>query len=215
MAHVIRFRLDDAACAQLVALRERARTHPVTVGHADDGVRHADTHEAGPVRAEWLAAGHAGGAPQSTSGPDAHGRAAAPTPAGADRPTVVVAAAYVVPPPARAALAAELRLLRLPALWLATLGAPAGRPDHLVLAAVVDTEMLAVHTAVHDALAGRVRGPVAEHLPGSWIPHCVLATGDAATTAAAFARLHPVEAVRARVTGVEVHDTVTGATEPI
>lgn len=134
---------------------------------------------------------------------------------GADRPGVVVAAATQIPPPARAALAAELRLLRLPSLWLATLGTPAGRPGQLVLAAVVDTELLAVHTAVHDTLAGRVRGPVAEHLPGSWLPHCVLATGDAAGTAAAFASLHPLDAVRARVTGVEIHDTVTGAVEPV
>ncbi|MGD9529704.1 2'-5' RNA ligase family protein [Pseudonocardia sp.] len=182
MAHVIRFRLDDAACARLVALRERAATATAacTADGASDG---AAVRAGGRSDAGW--------------------------------PAVVVAAATAVPPPARAALAAELRLLRLPSLWLATLGAPAGRPDHLVLAAVVDTEVLAVHAAVHDALAGRVRGPVAEHLPGSWLPHCVLAIGDAATTAAAFARLHPVEAVRARVTGVEVHDTVTGATEPI
>lgn len=173
MAHVIRFRLDDAACARLTALRARAA--------------------AAPTRAP---------APAATS-------------AGSDRSGVVVAAATAVPPAARAALADEIRLLRLPSFWLATLGAPAGRPDHLVLAAVVDTELLAVHTAVHDALAGRVRGPVAEHLPGSWLPHCLLATGDTAATAAAFARLHPVEAVRARVTGLEIHDTVTGSVEAV
>ena len=70
-----------------------------------------------------------------------------------------------------------------------------------MLAAVVDTELLAVHAAVHDALAGRVRGPVAAYLPGAWLPHCVLAT---ARPAAAFAALHPVEPVRARIVGVEV-----------
>ena len=79
-------------------------------------------------------------------------------------------------PAARAALADELRVLALPTVWLATLGSTAGRPDELVLAAVVDTELLAVHTAVHDALAGRVRGPVAAYLPGAWLPHCVLAS---------------------------------------
>ena len=74
-----------------------------------------------------------------------------------------------------------------------------------MLAAVVDAELLAVHAAVHDALAGRVRGPVAAYLPGAWLPHCVLAT---ARPAEAFAALHPVTPVRAKVTGVAV-DTHT------
>jgi hypothetical protein len=116
-----------------------------------------------------------------------------------DEPGVIVAAAAAVPPAAREALDAELRLLAIPSIWLATLGTVAGRPDELVLAAVVDAELLAVHAAVHDALAGRVRGPVAAYLPGTWLPHCVLAT---AQPAAAFATLHPVEPIRARVTGV-------------
>jgi hypothetical protein len=116
-------------------------------------------------------------------------------------PAVAVAAAASVPSPAREALAAEVALLALPSLWLATLGTVAGRPDELVLAAVVDAELLAVHAAVHDALAGRVRGPVAAYLPGAWLPHCVLATGRLAE---AFAALHPVEPVRARVLAVEV-----------
>ncbi|MHA6785726.1 2'-5' RNA ligase family protein [Pseudonocardia saturnea] len=116
-------------------------------------------------------------------------------------PAVTVAAATAVPPPARAALEDELRLLVLPSIWLATLGTVAGRPDELVLAAVVDAELLAVHAAVHDALAGRVKGPVAAYLPGTWLPHCVLATERPAE---AFAALHPVRPVRARVVGVEV-----------
>ncbi|MDT7574717.1 MAG: hypothetical protein QOH17_1050 [Pseudonocardiales bacterium] len=125
--------------------------------------------------------------------------AAAGIPVPRDEPGVTVAAAASVPPAARAALDAELRLLAIPSIWLATLGTVAGRPDELVLAAVVDAELLAVHAAVHDALAGRVRGPVAAYLPGTWLPHCVLAT---AHPAAAFAALHPVEPIRARVTGV-------------
>lgn len=116
-----------------------------------------------------------------------------------DEPGVTVAAAAAVPSVAREAVAAELRLLAIPSVWLATLGTVAGRPDELVLAAVVDVELLAVHAAVHDALAGRVRGPVAAYLPGTWLPHCVLAT---ARPAEAFAVLHPVEPIRARVTGV-------------
>jgi hypothetical protein len=127
--------------------------------------------------------------------------AAAGGAAPADEPAVVVAAATAVPDAARAALDAEVALLALPSLWLATLGTVAGRPDELVLAAVVDAELLAVHAAVHDALAGRVRGPVAAYLPGAWLPHCVLATGRPADV---FAALHPVEPVRARVLGVEV-----------
>ena len=93
-----------------------------------------------------------------------------------ERPALTAAAAVAIPPAARTALADELRVLALPTVWLATLGSTAGRADELVLAAVVDTELLAVHTAVHDALAGRVRGPVAAYLPGAWLPHCVLAS---------------------------------------
>jgi len=124
----------------------------------------------------------------------------------ADRPTLTAAAAVAIPPTARAALADELRMLSLPTVWLATLGSTAARPDELVLAAVVDTELLAVHSAVHDALAGRVRGPVAAYLPGAWLPHCVLAS---MTPATAFPVLHPVEPVRARIEGVEVYPRET------
>ena len=116
-------------------------------------------------------------------------------------PSVTVAAASTVPAAAREELAAGMRMLALPSIWLATLGTVAGRPDELVLAAVVDAELLAVHAAVHDALAGRVRGPVAAYLPGGWLPHCVLAVERPAE---AFAALHPVSPVRARVVAVEV-----------
>jgi hypothetical protein len=125
--------------------------------------------------------------------------AAAGIPVPGDEPAVTVAAATAVPPAARHALDEELRLLSIPSVWLATLGTVAGRPDELVLAAVVDAELLAVHAAVHDALAGRVRGPVAAYLPGAWLPHCVLAT---ARPAEAFAVLHPVTPVRAEVVAI-------------
>ncbi len=118
----------------------------------------------------------------------------------AGRPAVTAAAAVAVPAAARVALATELAGLALPSIWLATLGTVAGRPDELVLAAVVDAELLAVHAAVHDALAGRVKGPVAAYLPGSWQPHCVLGTER---PAAAFAALHPVTPVRARIVAVD------------
>jgi hypothetical protein len=124
-----------------------------------------------------------------------------------ERPALTAAAAVAIPPAARTALADELRVLALPTVWLATLGSTAGRADELVLAAVVDAELLAVHTAVHDALAGRVRGPVAAYLPGAWLPHCVLGVS---LPAAAFAALHPVEPVRAQVVGVEIADARTG-----
>jgi hypothetical protein len=151
MGHAVRFRLDDAAAAELTALRARL---------AARGIH---------------------------------------TPA--EEPAVIAAAAAVVPAAARTVLAEELATLALPSVWLATLGTVAGRPAELVLAAVVDAELLAVHAAVHDALAGRVKGAVAAYLPGSWLPHCVLATER---PAAAFAALHPVSPVRARVVAVEV-----------
>jgi hypothetical protein len=151
MAQTVRFRLDDAACAELSGLRGRLAAHGIAVP--------------------------------------------------AEPPVVTAAAAAAIPQAARDTLAAELRLLALPSIWLATLGTVAGRPDELVLAAVVDTELLAVHSAVHDALAGRVRSPLAAYLPGTWLPHCVLAT---ARPAEAFALLHPVPTVRARVVDVAV-----------
>jgi hypothetical protein len=151
VAQTVRFRLDDAACAELTALRARVAAHGI----------------------------------------------AAP----ADPPSVIAAAAGTIPPSTRDALTAEVRLLALPSIWLATLGTVAGRPDELVLAAVVDAELLAVHGAVHDALAGRVRSPLAAYLPGTWLPHCVLATERPAE---AFALLHPVPTVRARVVAVDV-----------
>lgn len=151
MSQTVRFRLDDAAVAELTALRARISGAGIAV-------------------------------PPTT-------------------PAVTVAAAASIPAAAREALASELRLLALPSIWLATLGTVAGRPDELVLAAVVDAELLAVHAAAHDALAGRVRSPVAAYLPGTWLPHCVLATERPAE---AFALLHPVVPVRARVVEVEV-----------
>src|SRR5690606_41289286 len=90
------------------------------------------------------------------------------TPAGA--PSVIAAAAGAIPQAAREALAAEEGMLALPSIWLETLGTVAGRPDEHVLAAVVDAALLAVHSAAHDALAGRVRSPGAGHLPGSGAP---------------------------------------------
>jgi len=130
--------------------------------------------------------------------PAARGIAVPSTPA-----AVTVAAATMIPAAAQEVLAAELRLLVLPSIWLATLATVAGRPDEVVLAAVVDAELLAVHAAVHDALAGRVRGPVAAYLPGAWLPHCVLATDRPVE---AFATLHPVVPVRARITDVIVEN---------
>ena len=60
--------------------------------------------------------------------------------------------------------------------------------------AVVDAELLAVHAAVHDALAGPGARAGAAYLPGAWLPHCVLASTKPRD---AFAALHPVEPVRA------------------
>ena len=128
------------------------------------------------------------------------------------RPDVTVAAAATVPRPARDALVSELRLVALPALWRATLGPVTGDAGRLVLAPDTDPEVLAVHTAVHDVLAGRVRSPFAAHLPGSWLPHVVLALSRPAQ---AFTLLHPVAPVRARITAVELHDTRTGETDTL
>ena len=127
-------------------------------------------------------------------------------------PTVTFAAAAQIPAAARVELTEALRGLSLPSLWLATLGSVAGHDDDLVLCAIVDTELLAVHSAVHDALAGKVRSPFGSYLPGAWLPHVVLAHERPAD---AFALLHPIRPVRAAIEGVEIADTRDGSSEPL
>lgn len=131
-----------------------------------------------------------------------------------DRLRVTFARAGSIPRRTRDRLCAELSLLTLPELWLATLGSTPGAQGSLVLAAIVDPELLALHSAVHDVLAGAVRAPSAYHLPGWWVPHCVLAGGvDDTALAAGFAALHPVVPVRARIIAIGVTDTRTGDVE--
>jgi hypothetical protein len=130
------------------------------------------------------------------------------------RPSVTLAAAGTIPAATRKALRAELRLLSLPNLWLSTLGTFPAEDAVLLLSAVVDTELLAVHSTVHDVLAGKVTNPSAYHFPGAWIPHCPLArsiTSD--QLAAGFAALLPLEPVRAKIHEVGIADTRTGEVE--
>ncbi|RLK59814.1 2'-5' RNA ligase family protein [Actinokineospora cianjurensis] len=126
-------------------------------------------------------------------------------------PHVTFAMASDIPARTRAALKADLRVLSIPNLWLYTLSAFSHTENVLMLGAVVDTELLAVHSAVHDVLAGKVKNPNSYYLPGSWVPHCTLAHGMAdEQTAVAFRALFPVEPVEARVARVAILDTATG-----
>lgn len=126
-------------------------------------------------------------------------------------PHVRFAAAGAIPPRTVQALRGDLRVLSLPELWLSTLGTFAAAQGRLWLGAVVDTELLAVHSAVHDVLAGAVRQPSAAYLPGSWVPHCTLAEElTAAQLGAAVEALHPVSPVRAGIAEVAITDTRTG-----
>ena len=127
-------------------------------------------------------------------------------------PHLTFAAAGTIGPKVRAELREDLSRLWLPDLWLHALAATEG---HLHLTAVVDGELLAVHSAVHDVLAGRVKHPDARHLPSSWTPRCTLLEGEDHEVARAFAALHPVTPVRARVRQVAVVDTQTGGTDPL
>ncbi len=131
-------------------------------------------------------------------------------------PHITLAAGASIPAKARAAVRTEIELLALPGVWLSTLGTFPNPTNVLMLAAVVDTELIAVHSAVHDGLAGKVHHPSALHLPGSWVPHCTLAERiTPAQLAAGFARLHPVAPIRATLGPVVVLDTATGSTEPL
>ncbi|GAA1264115.1 2'-5' RNA ligase family protein [Saccharothrix xinjiangensis] len=127
-------------------------------------------------------------------------------------PHLTCASAAVIGPKVRAELREDLSRLWVPDLWLHALSAT---DDALVLGAVVDAELLAVHSAIHDVLAGRVKHPTARHLPGSWTPHCTLLTGDDDAVKAAFAELHPVAPIRAKARQVAVVDTQTGGIDPL
>lgn len=132
-------------------------------------------------------------------------------PAETGHPHVTLAVASAIPAPARAQVRTELELLSIPDLWLYTLATFPNSENVLMLGAVVDTEVLALHNAVHDALAGRTRGPDANYLPGAWVPHCTLAAGlESGQLAAGFTALHPIEPVRARIGGTGIVDTTTG-----
>lgn len=133
---------------------------------------------------------------------------------GRHRPHVSFALGGAIPPAARRDLATDLRRLAMPSLWLYTLGTFPTSENALFLGAVADTELLAVHVAVHDTLARRVRDPWAYYLPGAWVPHCALAQDVTPTQlAAGFAALHPVEPIRARISEIGIADTTTGEIE--
>ena len=127
------------------------------------------------------------------------------------RPHVTLAVAGSIPSSTRSELGAELRALSLPDLWLYTLGTFPSEEAVLLLGAIADTEVLAVHSAVHDILAGAAKQPSAYYFPGAWIPHCTLAQGiSREQLSGGFAALHPLEPVRAAVREVGIVDTKTG-----
>lgn len=132
------------------------------------------------------------------------------------RPHVTLAVAGTIPAAARKSLRAELRLLSIPDLWLYTLSTFPGEDPVLLMGAVVDTELLAVHSAVHDILAGKVTNPSAYYFPGAWVPHCTLAQGiTSEQLAAGFAAALPLEPIRASIAEIGVTDTRTGEIETL
>src|ERR1043165_6071168 len=84
---------------------------------------------------------------------------------GRSGPRVTVAAAKQIPRGTRDLLKDELRTLAIPNLWLSNLGTFPSTENVLMLGAVVDAELLAVHSAIHDVLAGRVQSPQAYWRP--------------------------------------------------
>ncbi|SDD83713.1 2'-5' RNA ligase family protein [Actinokineospora iranica] len=125
-------------------------------------------------------------------------------------PHLTFAMASDIPRKTRAALKADLGLLSMPSMWLSALSTFSTSANVLMLAAVTDGELLAVHSAVHDVLAGKVRNPNAYYLPGSWMPHCALLHGVSdAELVTGFGTVFPVEPIQARVRRVAVLDTLT------
>jgi 2'-5' RNA ligase len=126
-------------------------------------------------------------------------------------PHMTFALAGAIPVKTRDVLREELVRLAVPTIWLSTLGTFPTTENLLVLGAVVDSELLAVHSGIHDVLAKRVRAPSAYYLPGSWVPHCTMATGiDDEQVIAGFTALHPVPRISASVSEIAVVDTRTG-----
>jgi 2'-5' RNA ligase len=131
-------------------------------------------------------------------------------------PRVTFALAKSIPRKTRDALRAELRTLAIPSLWLSTLGTFPNTENVLMLGAVVDAELLAVHSAIHDVLAGQVQSPSAYWMPGSWVPHCTLTQGvEHHQMVEGFAALHPVDRIEARVRQIAIVDTQTADIEII
>jgi 2'-5' RNA ligase len=131
-------------------------------------------------------------------------------------PHVTFAAAKAIPRRTRDALRDELRTLAIPNLWLSTLSTFPDTENVLMLGAVVDAELLAVHSAIHDVLAGNVQSPSAYYMPGSWVPHCTLAQGiEHHQMTEGFAALHPVDRIEAAVDHVSIYDTQTGELEVV
>ncbi|GLZ32897.1 2'-5' RNA ligase [Lentzea sp. NBRC 105346] len=126
-------------------------------------------------------------------------------------PHVTYAVASTIGPKARKELREDLSRLWVPDMWLHNLGVFSASDNVLYLGAVVDAELLAVHSAIHDVLAGKVRNPSAYYLPGSWIPHCTLADNVSDDEMKSlFAKAFPVSPIRVRVREVSVVDTQTG-----
>ena len=138
-------------------------------------------------------------------------RLPAPDGPNGNRPHVRFAAAGDIPPRTAPTPPGALPGLSLPGPWRATVGSVPAPPGLPWLGAVVDAELLAVHSAVHDVLAGAVRQPSASYLPGSWVPHCTLAEElTAGQLAAAVEALHPVSPIRAGIAEVAITDSRTG-----
>ncbi|RDI20850.1 2'-5' RNA ligase family protein [Lentzea flaviverrucosa] len=126
-------------------------------------------------------------------------------------PHLTYAVASTIGPKVRKELREDLGRLWLPDLYLHSLSTFSTADNVLMLSAVVDTELLAVHSAIHDVLASNVKNPSAYYLPGNWVPHCTLAHDiDDDAMKAAFAAIFPVEPIRAKVREVSIVDTQTG-----
>ena len=126
-------------------------------------------------------------------------------------PHLTYAVATTIGPKVRKELREDLERLWMPDLYLHTLSTFSTSENVLMLAAVVDTELLAVHSAIHDVLASKVKNPSAYYLPGNWVPHCTLVQDvDDEAMKAAFAAVFPVEPIRAKVREVSIVDTQTG-----
>ena len=127
------------------------------------------------------------------------------------RPHVSLTVLETTRPQAVAHVVDLVDVQRLPALHFSALGTFDGGGGVLFLAPVVTEPLLTVHARLNDVLQDQGIAQWPHYLPGSWVPHCTLATNLTPTElSAAAGLLAGFRQIQAEVPEVGITDTETG-----